>query len=79
MGLIDLDTATVLETYPRVAAVSSTRVAWTEPPPAPSRPRGGPRPRHRAGHLRPGGGRGRPRAARRLAPVRRFGQAPRER
>ncbi|MEW2550737.1 VCBS repeat-containing protein [Streptomyces zhihengii] len=31
VGLIDLDTATVLETYPRAAAVSSTRVAWTEP------------------------------------------------
>ncbi|WP_187283447.1 FG-GAP repeat domain-containing protein [Streptomyces sp. t39] len=31
VGLVDLATATVAETYPRVEAVSSTRVAWTEP------------------------------------------------
>jgi hypothetical protein len=31
VGLIDLATATVSETYPKVEAVSATRVAWTEP------------------------------------------------
>ncbi|MFF0477148.1 FG-GAP repeat domain-containing protein [Streptomyces sp. NPDC004284] len=31
VGLVDLATATVSETYPRVEAVSATRVAWTEP------------------------------------------------
>ncbi|MFE5792251.1 FG-GAP repeat domain-containing protein [Streptomyces sp. NPDC056503] len=31
VGLIDLGTATVSETYPKVEAVSATRVAWTEP------------------------------------------------
>ncbi|MFB8047451.1 FG-GAP repeat domain-containing protein [Streptomyces hydrogenans] len=30
VGLIDLATVTVSETYPRVQAVSATRVAWTE-------------------------------------------------
>ncbi|NML50213.1 VCBS repeat-containing protein [Streptomyces sp. R302] len=31
VGLVDLATATVTETYPDVAAVSAARVAWTEP------------------------------------------------
>ncbi|MET9934223.1 MULTISPECIES: VCBS repeat-containing protein [unclassified Streptomyces] len=31
VGLIDLATAIVSETYPKVEAVSATRVAWTEP------------------------------------------------